>query len=82
MKLKREKSGAKGDVIVADGETTETDPDSADILGDPAEPGITETTIKATPALEMSAAGAVTLVSPVSGSVVHSHWSRSNDALL
>jgi len=67
MKLKREKSRAKGDVIVADGETTETDPDSADILGDQSETVITEATIKAPPAREIPAAGGKPELRPVSG---------------
>ena len=64
MELKREKKRAKADVIVADGETSETT-DSADLLSDQSE--ITETTIPAPiKALEMSVAGAETILRPVS----------------
>jgi len=62
MELKREKRRAN--VIVADGETSETT-DSADLLSDQTE--ITETTIPAPiRALEMSVAGAETILRPVS----------------
>ena len=65
MKLKQEKSRGRVDVIVADGETTETDLDSMDILGD--QPETTENTIQAPPALEMSLAGAECVLRQVSG---------------
>ena len=62
MELKREKRRAN--VIVVDGETSETT-DSADLLSDQSE--ITETTIPAPiKALEMSVAGAETILRPVS----------------
>ena len=62
MELKREKRRAN--VIVVDGETSETT-DSADLLSDQSE--ITETTIPAPiKALEMSVAGAESILRPVS----------------
>ena len=65
MKLKQEKSRGRVDVIVADGETTETDLDSTDILGD--QPETPENTIKAHPVVEMSGAEAESVLRPVSG---------------
>ena len=58
MKLKREKSRAKGDVIVADGETTET---SYELESD--QPEITETTT-APPSVETALTGAESLMKP------------------